>query len=119
MPNFTAISGITAVGLGALAVSGLVAGAPVTPGHSVVAGMAAESVPPPKWTRCAGLPSAARARSGRFRCATLKAPLDYARPSGEKIDIALIKAPATSRGHRLGSLLFNFGGPGGDGVDTL
>ncbi|WP_433478251.1 alpha/beta hydrolase [Spirillospora sp. CA-142024] len=46
-------------------------------------------------------------------------PLDYARPSGEQIEIALIKVPATDRRHRIGSLVFNFGGPGGDGVDTL
>ncbi|WUH96546.1 alpha/beta hydrolase [Spirillospora sp. NBC_00431] len=54
-----------------------------------------------------------------FRCATLRVPLDHARPSGEKIDIALIKVPATDRRHRIGSLVFNFGGPGGEGVGTL
>ncbi|WP_433517092.1 alpha/beta hydrolase [Nonomuraea sp. CA-143628] len=53
------------------------------------------------------------------RCAKLAVPLDYADPSGDKIDIALIKVPATDQSKRLGSLVFNFGGPGGSGVDTL
>ncbi|TDC09754.1 alpha/beta hydrolase [Actinomadura bangladeshensis] len=53
------------------------------------------------------------------RCATLRVPLDYARPSGATIGIALIRVPATDRRHRIGSLLFNFGGPGGAGVDAL
>ncbi|TYC11473.1 alpha/beta hydrolase [Actinomadura syzygii] len=79
-------------------------------------------VPPLKWTRCKGLPRPApgtRAPRGGFRCATLDVPLDYARQSAEKIGIALVKAPAADQRRQLGSLLFNFGGPGGDGVDTL
>ncbi|MGI5288324.1 alpha/beta hydrolase [Nonomuraea polychroma] len=51
------------------------------------------------------------------RCGKLTVPLDYAKPDGEKIDLALIKLPAT--GSRLGSVVFNFGGPGASGVDTL
>jgi pimeloyl-ACP methyl ester carboxylesterase len=55
-----------------------------------------------------------------WECATLKAPLDYARPDGKTIDIAMIRARTKARGDdRLGSLLFNFGGPGGSGVSTL
>ncbi|MFC7592361.1 alpha/beta hydrolase [Nonomuraea antimicrobica] len=50
-------------------------------------------------------------------CATIPIPLDHARPDGEKIDLALIRVKAT--GDRLGSLVFNFGGPGGSGVDTM
>ncbi|WP_245623015.1 alpha/beta hydrolase [Spirillospora albida] len=49
----------------------------------------------------------------------MKVPLDYDKPSGDTIDLALIRFPATRREGRIGSLLFNFGGPGGDGVDTL
>jgi pimeloyl-ACP methyl ester carboxylesterase len=56
-----------------------------------------------------------------WQCATLTAPLDYADPDGETIGIALIRARAASPdpGERIGSLLFNFGGPGGSGVATL
>ncbi|WP_245765423.1 alpha/beta hydrolase [Nonomuraea jiangxiensis] len=50
-------------------------------------------------------------------CGRIKVPLDHAKPGGEQIDLALIRVKAT--GDRLGSLVFNFGGPGGSGVDTM
>ncbi|GAB2948683.1 alpha/beta hydrolase [Nonomuraea fastidiosa] len=50
-------------------------------------------------------------------CGKLPVPLDHAKPDGEKMDLALIRVKAT--GERLGSLVFNFGGPGASGVDTL
>ncbi|WP_345566857.1 alpha/beta hydrolase [Nonomuraea rosea] len=50
-------------------------------------------------------------------CGTVQVPLDHAKPGGAKIDLALIRVKAT--GDRLGSLVFNFGGPGASGVDTL
>jgi pimeloyl-ACP methyl ester carboxylesterase len=41
-------------------------------------------------------------------------------PKGETIDIALIRAQAGGPANRrIGSLVFNFGGPGGSGVTTL
>jgi pimeloyl-ACP methyl ester carboxylesterase len=55
-----------------------------------------------------------------WQCATMKAPLDWAEPKGETIGLALIRARTsgdTSR--RIGSLIFNFGGPGGSGVTAL
>ncbi|MGW0702716.1 alpha/beta hydrolase [Streptomyces sp. NPDC002867] len=59
-------------------------------------------------------------RPGReWQCATLKAPLDYGDPTGETIGIALIRSVAKDPGRRIGSLLFNFGGPGGSGVAAL
>ncbi len=55
-----------------------------------------------------------------WECADLTAPLDYADPGGDTIQIALIRARTEARGEeRLGSLVFNFGGPGGSGVATL
>ncbi|MFF3441083.1 alpha/beta hydrolase [Streptosporangium sp. NPDC002721] len=53
------------------------------------------------------------------QCGRLKVPLDYARPDGESIEIAVIRVRATDPGRRIGSLVFNFGGPGASGVDTL
>ncbi|MFC4112166.1 alpha/beta hydrolase [Nonomuraea zeae] len=53
------------------------------------------------------------------RCGKLSVPLDYAKPDGDKIDLALIKLPTTSKSKPLGSMVFNFGGPGASGVDTL
>ncbi|GFM99229.1 peptidase [Streptomyces fulvorobeus] len=46
-------------------------------------------------------------------------PLDYAKPAGRTIGIALIRKEARDQGRRLGSMLFNFGGPGGSGVGIL
>ncbi|MFK4227383.1 alpha/beta hydrolase [Streptomyces sp. NPDC019890] len=54
-----------------------------------------------------------------FDCATMKAPLDYAKPSGESIKLAVARKKATGPGKRLGSLLVNPGGPGGSAVGYL
>lgn len=55
-----------------------------------------------------------------WQCATLKAPRDWAEPKGDTIDLALIRAKASGdESRRIGSLIFNFGGPGGSGVTTL
>ncbi|MFF2850810.1 alpha/beta hydrolase [Streptomyces sp. NPDC058001] len=57
---------------------------------------------------------------GEWQCATMKAPLDWANPQGDTIDIALIRAVTSGpQNRRIGSLVFNFGGPGGSGVITL
>ncbi|WP_031049987.1 alpha/beta hydrolase [Streptomyces sp. NRRL F-5650] len=69
------------------------------------------------WTRCKATDDAP-APDGDWRCATLKAPLDWSRPDGETIDLALIRSRA-SGDDRIGSLLFNFGGPGSSGVSTM
>jgi pimeloyl-ACP methyl ester carboxylesterase len=52
-------------------------------------------------------------------CATQTVPLDYDRPSGRKIHIAVARVPAADQAHRIGSLFFNFGGPGAPSVDFL
>ncbi|MCX4637107.1 alpha/beta fold hydrolase [Streptomyces sp. RPA4-5] len=54
-----------------------------------------------------------------WECATMKAPLDYAEPTGDTLDLAMIRAKAEGGGKRTGSLVFNFGGPGASGVATL
>ncbi|MFE0641276.1 alpha/beta hydrolase [Streptomyces sp. NPDC058877] len=54
-----------------------------------------------------------------FQCATLRAPLDYAKPDGEEIELAVSRVRATGPGKRLGSLLVNPGGPGGSAVGYL
>ncbi|MFE0853618.1 proteinase [Streptomyces sp. alain-838] len=56
----------------------------------------------------------------RWQCATMRAPLDWNKPAGETLGIELIRARSTAGADdRIGSLLFNFGGPGGSGVTTL
>ncbi|MEV1023960.1 alpha/beta hydrolase [Streptomyces sp. NPDC050264] len=55
-----------------------------------------------------------------WQCATMKAPLNWGDPKGKTIGLALIRAKASGdKDRRIGSLVFNFGGPGGSGVTTL
>ncbi|MFI5802377.1 alpha/beta hydrolase [Streptomyces sp. NPDC051561] len=54
-----------------------------------------------------------------WQCATMQVPRDYAKPDGERVELALIRAAAANKDKRIGSLIFNFGGPGGSGVTTL
>ncbi|MFF6917756.1 alpha/beta fold hydrolase [Streptomyces sp. NPDC012466] len=69
------------------------------------------------WGRCKATADAP-APSSEWHCATLKVPLDWSKPDGETIGLALIRAKA--RGDdRVGSLLFNFGGPGASGVSMM
>ncbi len=63
-----------------------------------------------KWREC-GVPG--------FECATLKAPLDYAKPDGEAIKLAVSRKKATGPGKRIGSLMVNPGGPGGSAIEYL
>jgi len=57
-----------------------------------------------KWIDCGGP-----------QCATVKVPLDYAKPNGQSVSLAVTRVPAT--GEALGSLFVNPGGPGGSGFD--
>lgn len=51
-----------------------------------------------------------------YQCATMKAPLDYANPNGQKIDIAVTRhVPKNSRG----IVIINPGGPGASGVGAV
>ncbi|WP_055588308.1 alpha/beta fold hydrolase [Streptacidiphilus griseoplanus] len=52
----------------------------------------------------------------RTECTTVQVPLDYAKPNGRQIDIAVSRIRATGPGHRQGVLLINPGGPGVQGV---
>lgn len=54
-----------------------------------------------------------------FECAVVKVPLDYDRPRGRKIDLAVVRLPATDPAGPRKSLFLNPGGPGGSGVDLV
>ncbi|MER6748503.1 alpha/beta hydrolase [Streptomyces fungicidicus] len=69
------------------------------------------------WGRCKASGDTP-APGGDWQCATLRVPLDWSKPDGSTIGLALIRAKATGD-DRLGSLLFNFGGPGGSGVSMM
>ncbi|WP_431954973.1 alpha/beta hydrolase [Actinacidiphila sp. bgisy167] len=64
------------------------------------------------WRRCPDQPS--------FQCTTLRAPLDYAHPEAGDIRLAATRKKATGSGApRIGSLLFNPGGPGEPAITSL
>ncbi|MEU0899476.1 alpha/beta hydrolase [Streptomyces massasporeus] len=69
------------------------------------------------WGRCRATADGP-APSGEWQCATVRVPLDWSKPDGETIGLGLIRAKARG-GDRLGSLLFNFGGPGASGVSMM
>ncbi|MDH6607483.1 pimeloyl-ACP methyl ester carboxylesterase [Streptomyces sp. SAI-208] len=71
----------------------------------------------PDWEGCKATADAS-APGRDWQCATLKVPLDWSRPGGKTIDLALIRSLARG-GDRIGSLLFNFGGPGASGIAGL
>lgn len=50
-------------------------------------------------------------------CGTLPLPLDWSRPHGPKIELAVARRRATDPSVRIGSLFVNPGGPGGSGRD--
>jgi pimeloyl-ACP methyl ester carboxylesterase len=79
-------------------------------------GAAPEPVPELAWADC-GVTDAGTAAG--VQCATADLPMDYDAPDGDQVHIAVAKVPATDPAHRIGSLFFNFGGPGGPSVDYL
>ncbi|MBT2386560.1 alpha/beta hydrolase [Streptomyces sp. ISL-11] len=108
----------------ALAASGCADERADTPGdRSDAAGGGPAPDARPRWAACPA-PTAAQGGDGKapgktWECAKLPVPLDYGKPDGEKIELALIRSKAKDASHRLGSLVFNFGGPGGSGVSAL
>ncbi|MFE2995780.1 alpha/beta hydrolase [Nocardia sp. NPDC059246] len=63
------------------------------------------------WTPCPDHPD--------FECTTVPAPLDHQHPDRRTIELAVIRHRATDPAHRIGSLLFNPGGPAGAGTTVL
>ena len=53
-----------------------------------------------------------------FQCAKVTVPLDYSKPGGQTIEIAMKKHLATGS-TRQGTLFMNPGGPGGSGVNSV
>ena len=70
----------------------------------------------PSPVRIAWKPCESPSGQGTFECATIKVPVDWKRPRGATIDLALARHLATEPERRIGSLLINPGGPGGSGV---
>jgi len=92
------------------AIAGVVCGLlAATPQAVAKTGSDQAATPALAWSDCAD----------GFQCATAAVPLDYDQPYGTKIDLSLIKLPATDPANRVGTLFVNFGGPGASGVERL
>ncbi|MCX5445957.1 alpha/beta hydrolase [Streptomyces nigrescens] len=106
-------------------------GSEAAPGHRTEAGVqrpaeAASLAPLPASTPASLRPYYDQKLSWRpcsvagFECATMKAPLDYAKPSADTdLKLAVARKKATGPGSRIGSLQVNPGGPGGSAIDYL
>ncbi|WP_433515758.1 alpha/beta fold hydrolase [Nonomuraea sp. CA-143628] len=57
--------------------------------------------------------------SKEMRCASIKVPLDWTKPSGRKIDLTVGLLPTTGFERRMGTVFAIPGGPGGSGVEDL
>ncbi|MEU7477021.1 alpha/beta fold hydrolase [Lentzea sp. NPDC042327] len=68
------------------------------------------AVPPIAWQACGP-------DHPGFECAQLVVPLDHDHPRGATTTLALTRLPAADPARRIGSLLFNPGGPGASGLD--
>ncbi|WP_253915712.1 alpha/beta hydrolase [Streptomyces sp. NRRL S-31] len=73
----------------------------------------------PHWKSCVLGPDDATGREldrAGARCADISVPLDYSRPDGRTITVAISRIKGTDTAHRVGALLLNSGGPGGQTV---
>src|SRR5882672_4988712 len=66
-------------------------------------------VPVLSWTDC----------GGNLQCTTARVPLDYDHPDRDSISLAVIRRPAGDPARRVGSLVFNPGGPGTSGLEFV
>ena len=86
----------------------------------VVDGQAKMAMPkvgaPIVWDRCSFTSPDVTPMLASARCGKLGVPVDYSKPDGDSISIAVIKIPAT--GDKIGSLIINPGGPGESGVNA-
>lgn len=66
------------------------------------------------WAHCAD-----KSLFKEMRCASIKVPVNWAKPSGRKIDLTVGLLPATGTERRMGTVFAIPGGPGGSGVKDL
>ncbi|MUN37788.1 alpha/beta hydrolase [Actinomadura litoris] len=86
-----------------------------TPGAHAGGGLARFYAQHLRWKACALGPDdevGKQLDKAGARCADVTVPLDYARPGGRTIKIAISRLPASDRAHRIGTMILNGGGPG-------
>ena len=52
----------------------------------------------------------------RLQCSTMRAPMDWAQPERSDVFVSVMRVAAADPAQRRGAVLFNPGGPGGDGL---
>jgi hypothetical protein len=80
---------------------------------------AAAATPEPStltWTPCHSTVQGWDVEDTRSECTTVTVPLDYDRPDGRTISLAVSRIKATSPERRRGVVLINPGGPGNPGL---
>src|SRR5690348_13778905 len=78
-------------------------------------GPARSSAQPIRWHGCQTGPDDELGKAldaASAQCGEVRVPLDYARPDGRTITVAMSRITATDPAHRRGALLINPGGPG-------
>jgi pimeloyl-ACP methyl ester carboxylesterase len=63
------------------------------------------------WHTCEGSP--------RAQCGTLRVPVDWSRPHGKTLGLAVARRPASAPARQVGTLFFNPGGPGDGAVSYI
>ncbi|WP_075731598.1 alpha/beta hydrolase [Streptomyces acidiscabies] len=84
-------------------------GAPVAAALLMLTGCSSGASDPLTWSEC----------GDNLQCATLKVPQEYGEPDGAQIPLAVMRHRATDPDRRIGSLIFNPGGPGVAATETL
>ncbi|ELP70537.1 alpha/beta hydrolase [Streptomyces turgidiscabies] len=99
---------ITAVGVALTALMTAVTG---TASQVAASSKTPEKPPVPSlaWTDC----------QGGFECANADVPLDYRKPNGKTITLAVVRKKAADQTKRKGTLFLQPGGPGNSGVDFV
>ncbi|MFE3518510.1 alpha/beta hydrolase [Streptomyces sp. NPDC059166] len=95
-----------------LTLSATVVAATLTATPSVA--RASDALPPLDWRPCLSASSAAGQE-----CATLQVPLDYGRPGGRTVPVAVTRLRSDRPENRRGTLMVIPGGPGSSGVQRL
>ncbi|MER7076755.1 TAP-like protein [Saccharopolyspora kobensis] len=66
------------------------------------------------WQPCAGEDD-----PGGYECAEVEVPVDWDAPHGAKLSLRIARLPSTDPAQRIGSVVFNPGGPGASGIEDL
>src|SRR3954447_24523979 len=82
---------------------------------AAIEGTNGADVPELAWGACPASSAEEEEFLRDYRCTTVEVPLSYRDPSGQSLALALGLLPASDPQHKIGTLFWNPGGPGGSG----